>query len=458
MTNAFQDDISGFSRPAASLISLLMLLLFTLSLQVQAAAVGLAAPDAERENELTLFRSFSEESLPEIAAMAAGHRAVLLGESTHGTSEYYRLRAALSKLLIEEHGYNFVVVEGDWDAAWQVNKYVKQLPGAPASAREALAHFTRWPGWLWNNQETLELVEWLRAWNAGLPEGAQKAGFYGMDVYGWPESVRVLRAHADRFEGELRTALLVSTQCINRFRGDNRAYLQHVSRTGEHCGRDILELTQLLEATPQPDDFTREEWFNLRQHAFVFRQADLHLRGMLFQGPHSWNERANNFKQTFARLLDFYGKDARGIAWAHNTHIGDARATDMANAGMHNIGQLTRTAFGDDAVFALGFGTFSGRVNVGFEWEGPMQIVEMPDARPGSLEAGLYSLGMGAVWFPLRTDAAQEAFSSPIPHRAVGVVYNPANDAVQNYVNSDMPARYNAFIFLPYTGELTPLR
>ncbi|MCH8487827.1 MAG: erythromycin esterase family protein [Candidatus Cyclonatronum sp.] len=442
------------------LFFVLLLLFFPLGI----SGVGLSTNTSDEgvssqaERSAELFLSFSEESLPAIASKAAGRRAVLLGESTHGTSEYYRLRAALSKILIEEHGYNFIAVEGDWDAAWQVNKYIKQLPGAPASAREALGHFTRWPFWLWNNVETLELVEWLRARNDALPEGAQKVGFYGIDVYGWPESVRFLREQSDRFEGELRTSMRVATQCINRFRGDSRAYLQTVANTGEHCGRDILELVQQLENTARPDDFSEDAWLNLMQHAQVFRQADLHLRGMLFRGPQSWNERAANFKQTFARLLDFYGEEARGIGWAHNTHIGDARATDMGSAGMHNIGQLTRTAFGDEEVFALGFGTFSGSVNVGFEWEGPMQVVEMPDAQPGSLEAGLYSLGMGALWFPTRTDAARDIFSSTVPHRAVGVVYNPENDAVQNYVNTDLPRRYDAFLFLPYTQALTPLR
>ena len=410
--------------------------------------------DAERPSYMF---DFSSESISELAALADGRRAVLLGEASHGTSEYYSIRAGLSKQLIEDHGYNFVVVEGDWDAAWMVNLYVKNKPGAPQSAREALSYFTRWPGWMWNNEEVLELIEWMRNWNDNLPDDAPKAGFYGMDVYGWQESVEYLRNYADVLYGDTRTAVGVATHCMRRFGGDQRAYRTSVQRTGEHCGSDINEMVRQLTQSDKPRGLSDERWFGVKQHARVVRQADLHLRGMLQQGPFSWNERATNFNATLSALLNFYGDESRGIAWAHNTHIGDARAMDMGDVGMHNIGQLARQEFGRNQVFALGFGTFSGQVKAGAQWEGRRENMAIPDAQPDSFEAVMYAISQEPVWLDFSAAEATEDFPHRIPHRAVGVVYNPANDARQNYVGTQMTERYDAFIFLPYTNALNPI-
>ncbi len=419
--------------------------------------VNLGHASQQNLTETEAFIPFDDASIADIAALASQKRAVLLGESTHGTSEYYQVRAEISKELIREHGFNFIVVEGDWDAAWEVNKFVKNLEGAPDSAEEALTHFTRWPEWMWNNEEVLELVVWLREWNDALGDESAKAGFYGMDVYGFMDSVHFLREESDNLSGEARNAVRIAAHCMNRFGGNQRAYLEHVARTNEHCGRDINEAIDAVGQLERPDSYSELEWFNLAQHLRVVRQADLHLRGMMQQGPFSWNERASNFKNTLTHLLDFYGGNARGIAWAHNTHIGDARATDMANAGMHNIGQLTRTAYGQENVFALGFGTYEGSVKVGFEWEGRMQLVDMPPAMEGSLEAQLYEANTSPFWFNLQDEQTRQLFPERIPHRAIGVVYNPESESRQNYVDTDLPARYDAFVFIPTTRALSPL-
>jgi len=432
---------------------LLFLLLLIISTSFSAQA---AERNADTDRPAYMF-DFGDESIAELASLADGRKAVLLGEASHGTSEYYSIRAELSRELIENHGYNFVVVEGDWDAAWMVNKFVKNKPDAPETAREALANFTRWPGWMWNNEEVLELVEWMREWNDALPDDAPKAGFYGMDVYGWQGSVERLRGYSDLLSGDTRSAVRVATHCMRRFGGDQRAYLQNVQRTGQHCGSDIEEMVELLEQASKPDELSDEQWFGVSQHARVVRQADRHLRGMLQQGPDSWNERASNFNNTLSALLGFYGDDSRGVAWAHNTHIGDARAMDMGDVGMHNIGQLARQEFGRDQVFALGFGTYSGEVKAGAEWEGRRQRMSIPDAQSGSFEAQMYAITQEPVWLDFSAEQAAADFRQRIPHRAIGVVYSPANDARQNYVGTQMTERYDAFIFLPYTNALNPI-
>lgn len=432
-------------------------LLFSLLL-VSFASVSVQAAERKADTGRPSYMfDFSEESISMLASLADGRKAVLLGEASHGTSEYYSIRADLSRKLIEHHGYHFVVVEGDWDAAWMVNKFVKNKSAAPASAREALSHFTRWPGWMWNNEEVLELVEWMREWNDALPDDVPKVGFYGMDVYGWQGSVERLHVYSELLNDDAKTAVRVATSCMGRFGGNQRAYLQHVQRGGEHCGSDIAEAVEQLEQASKPDELSDELWFAVKQHARVVRQADLHLRGMLQQGPNSWNERARNFNATLSALLGFYGGDSRGIAWAHNTHIGDARATDMAAAGMHNIGQLARQAFGRDQVFALGFGTYAGEVKAGAKWEGRRQRMTIPNAQPGSFEALLYDISSSPVWLDLGAQQARADFSQRIPHRAIGVVYDPANEARHNYVGTQVTERYDAFIFLPYTNALKPI-
>jgi len=444
------------------LFNLCLLLVFLLfSDPAKGLAYNADSPEENKgttETELPPYMSsFNTDSISDIARLIDGRRAVLLGEASHGTSEYYTIRAELSKELIEHHGYHFIVVEGDWDAAWKVNQYVKQLDGAPETAEQALASFTRWPPWMWNNEEVLALVKWMRDWNDALPDGAVKVGFYGMDVYGYEGSVRILRNQVELLETEARRAVQVATHCMSQFRGDRRGYLENTQLTGEHCGSDITKAVQELTRSTRPDELSEEEWFNIQQHARVIKQADLHLRGMLQQGPSSWNERATNFKNTLTHLLEFYGEEGRGIAWAHNTHIGDARATDMASAGMHNIGQLARVAYGEENVFALGFGTYKGSVKAGSEWEGRMQRMDTPAATRGSLEAELYSRDGEPLWMNLNDATAQADYAQRIPHRAIGVVYNPANDAQQNYVGTDLAERYNAFIFIPYTNAVSAL-
>ncbi len=402
------------------------------------------------------FIEWQDDSFAEIAAFAAERRVVLLGEASHGTSEYYTFRAELSKELIRSHGFSFIVVEGDWTSAWTVNKFVKNKEGAPATAEEALASFTRWPLWLWNNRETLDLVQWMREHNDTL-EPEERVGFYGMDVYSFWESIRELSRHTNAMDSRTGRTVESALDCLLEFNGNHEAYLRNAASTGQHCGSPITQAYNLLQNAEKPSGYSDADWFNVLQNMRVVRQGDLHYRGMLLRGPESWNERASHFKNTFTNLMQFYGEDAKGIAWAHNTHIGDARATEMADANIHNIGQLARQYYGMDDVFAIGFGTLSGSVKAGNSWESPMFRMETPTAISGSWEAMLGQIDAPVFWLDFSNEELAGALTNPIPHRAIGVVYDPNVERFQNYVQTILPDRYNAFIFIRETNALESL-
>ncbi len=422
-----------------------------------------SAQTADNKQSLQdLVHQFDEQAVADIAGVAGPHPIVLLGESTHGTSEYYQIRSELSKKLIEEYGFNFVLVEGDWNASWQVNKYVKQLPGAPESVRDALRTFNnRWPHWMWNNEEMLELITWMRERNERLPE-SERAGFYGMDVYSFWDSIDAVARVTDKLDESDASVIEEALDCFLRFNRNHENYLRNVMSTGQHCGRQIRSAHNTVQNMEKPDGFSDHDWLYLRQNMNVILQGDLHYRGMLERGPASWNERVNHFKQSLTYMLNWYTEnygiwEPKGIVWAHNTHVGDARATDMRHSGMRNIGELARVSYGKESVFAIGFGTYTGRVNAGTSWASAMEIMRIPEAQIGSLEFHLNNLEYPDLWLDLNEERTAEIFSDPLPHRAIGVVYQPELDSRQNYVTTILSERYNAFIFIRETTALTPL-
>lgn len=382
---------------------------------------------------------------------------VLLGEASHGTSEFYTWRAKISRRLIEEKGFRFIAVEGDWANCWEVNRYVKDLPGAAETAEEALEAFDRWPQWMWKNREVLELVEWMRAHNEGRPAN-ERAGFYGIDLYTPWHSMRVAEEAAGELDEELAAALAERFDCLRVYR-EGTAYAQALAQGRASCATPLAEAQELVVAQ---EDTLREAdekaFLSVKQNIRVVRNAESHYRGMVDPSIDSWNERARHFFETYDRLIRFHCEGAQGIVWAHNTHIGDARETSMTVQGQVNIGQLARESYGRERVFALGFGTDRGTVIAGPRWEGPRQTMRVPPAPEGSLERMLNSLGDESFYFFTEEPLEPEQFwTSPVPHRAIGVVYNPMHDNPGNYVPTILPRRYDAFLFIPETNALSPL-
>jgi erythromycin esterase-like protein len=380
---------------------------------------------------------------------------VLLGEASHGTHEFYTWRTALSKRLIMEKGFRFIGVEGDWPDCYQINRYVKGYAEGGADARAVLQRFDRWPTWMWANWEIVALAEWLREHNRHLPAD-RKVGFYGLDVYSLWDSMKNMMAYLEKEDQQAAQWVRQAVRCFEPYGEDEQRYARH--SFGDGCREEVVALLKGIRMKAQHLDGDREAGFNTEQNALIAVNAERYYRSMIGFDNESWNIRDRHMMETLHRLMRFHGADAKGIVWEHNTHIGDARATDMARAGMVNIGMLARDQYGPDNVYSVGFGSYQGTVIAGDEWGAPMEEMEVPPAREGSVEAYLHEREGRDHFLLFGAGDEGEIFDSRIPHRAIGVVYDPRLERRGNYVPSVMASRYDAFIFLEETRALHPLQ
>jgi erythromycin esterase len=402
----------------------------------------------------------SSSNLEEVFEAAGDRKLTLLGEASHGTHEYYAWRDSISRRLIAERGYRFIAVEGDWASLYELNRFVKNMPGAATSAREVLLGIDRWPLWMWGNEEVVALAEWMREFNAALP-AEKKVGFYGMDVYGEWRSKSALLDMLEDLNPALHKHVHALYACFRPFGGDSWAYARSVQRGMQSCESEFSQVVQLIQETyPDNEAINDYEKFYLLQNALVVKHAEkFYRKAMASQDASSWNSRVNYMNLTVNRLLELYGPDSKGIVWAHNTHVGDARFTEMRQFGQFNIGQLAREQHGPENVFIVGFSTYRGNVKAGSSWGSQMQNMRVPRARSNSIEYKFNQTGPDRfVMVFNEEDRQHEAFNQPMGNRAIGVVYNPARDHQQNYVLSIVPMRYDAMIFFRETRALSPLR
>jgi erythromycin esterase-like protein len=409
---------------------------------------------------LTAVRSLSRPlrspaDLNPLLERIAEARYILLGEASHGTHEYYTWRAAISRRLIEEKGFSFLAVEGDWPDCYRINRYIKGDSGA--SAREVLHAFERWPTWMWANEEIVELVEWLRQYNDRLP-AEKKVGFYGLDVYSLWDSLYQVLGYLGKHTPSALPVARRAFQCFEPFGEDVQEYARATRWVDTSCEDEVVALLAELRRTAQPvRQGDSESQFNAEQNAFVVKNAEHYYRTMVQGGPESWNIRDRHMTETLERLMRHHGQEARAIVWEHNTHIGDARYTDMADDGMINIGQLVREGHADEGVILVGFGSHRGSVIAGEEWEAPMERMRVPPARPDSWEDILQQAGTEERLILLDEARDNKDFMEERGHRAIGVVYHPDYEQYGNYVPTVLPLRYDAFLFLPETRALQPL-
>jgi len=385
-------------------------------------------------------------------------RVVLLGESSHGTHEFYTWRTAITRRLIEEKGFNFVAVEGDWPDCYRVNRYVKGQADAGADAREVLESFDRWPTWMWANEDIVELAEWLRRHNDGL-EADRKVGFFGLDVYSLWESLYAVLGHLRKADPSALPTAREAFRCFQPFGEDVQAYARATAMVPTSCEDEVIDLLgELRRREPRYRDDGREEHFAAEQNALVVKGAEAYYRAMVRSGPESWNIRDRHMTETLDRLMAHQGPHAKAIVWEHNTHIGDARATDMADDGMVNVGQLVRERHAAEGVVLVGFGSYRGTAIAGDEWEAPMEQMPVPPAREGSWEDILHRAGASDKLLLLDDVRDDEAFLGERGHRAIGVVYHPERERYGNYVPTVLPRRYDAFCYIDETRALRPLR
>ncbi|MGI8545847.1 MAG: erythromycin esterase family protein [Gemmatimonadaceae bacterium] len=392
-------------------------------------------------------------------------RYVLLGEASHGTHEFYTWRAELSKRLIREKQFSFIGVEGDWPDCYRVNRFVKGYADSGESAEEVLHAFDRWPTWMWANREVVELAEWLRDHNRHLP-AEQQAGFYGLDVYSLWQSMAAVVDYLEKIDPNFARVARRAYTCFEPYYEDEHAYARATALVPTSCEDEAIAVLCTLRAkAPEYREDGPEAYFNAEQNALVARGAELYYRTMVRGGPTSWNVRDHHMVDTLDRLTAHHGPRAKAIVWEHNTHIGDARFTDMARAGMVNVGQLVRQGHGEsandrDGVVLVGFGTHRGSVIAGEEWGEPMQRMRVPSARAGSVEELLHRAGNGAnmlLTFDGADDGGIPNFDAPLDNRAIGVVYDPRAERYGNYVPTIVPRRYDAFLFIDETRALDPL-
>jgi erythromycin esterase-like protein len=384
-------------------------------------------------------------------------RVVAIGEASHGTHEYYAWRAALTRRLIEECGFALVAVEGDWPDCYRVNRSVRLRPGADADPADALDAFARWPTWMWANDDVVDFCRWLRERNAGRPE-SEHVGFYGLDVYSLWDSMHALVAWLREHEPEHADRAVQALRCFEPFGEDGAEYAFATRFAPTTCEQTVVELLQHLceeRGSGVPGD-DPEGRFAAEVNAAVVAGAERYYRAMLGGSAPSWNVRDVHMADTLDRLLEHTG--GRAVVWEHNTHVGDARATDMADAGMVNVGQLLRERHGPGEVVLVGLGGYAGGVVAGAEWGAQMQRMPVPRARAGSLEAVLHErLGRDSllVWTP--GGPRPEELDRRLDHRAIGVVYRPERERWGNYVPTVLGERYDAFLWFEDTRPLQPL-
>ncbi len=383
---------------------------------------------------------------------------VLLGESTHGTREFYVWRAHISRRLIREKDFSLIVVEGDWAPLYQVNLYVRGLAHQEKSARKLLVRvMTRWPRWMWANVEFAEFVEWLRDHNRDLP-AEKRTGLYGMDLYDLEGSLKKVQVYLERVDPQRAKEAGRFYAGLLAHEGDGRRYMRYLASGGEDQRFQVEAMIQWLHA--HRERYVKvsgsKDFFNALQNAKAVREAESHFRATWRRDGSSWDVRAVHFADTVERLLGFHG-GKKVIIWAHNTHIGDARATTMKDSGRTNIGEVMRTRHGRK-VYSVGFGTFRGSVLAGSSWGAPVQVMTVPDGMPGSLEEILSRALSGQDGYHLLGGLRTHPFfSTPVGHRAIGVTYHPGSERPGNYVPTRLGQRYDAFVFVHETNALTAL-
>lgn len=382
---------------------------------------------------------------------------VLLGEASHGTAEFYDWRRKISQRLIREKGFSFIAVEGDWPDCYRVNRYVKGRQDAGHNAREVLHNFQRWPTWMWANEEVVALAEWLRDHNRGLPED-QKVGFYGLDVYSLWDSMHAVLGYIEQVDGSTAAAVRRAFECFEPYAYDVQEYARATAWVSASCEGEVIEMLRELRAkAPLYDHDGREAFFDAEQNALVAKNAETYYRTMIRGDSASWNVRDKHMVETLNRLVDHHGPQTKAIVWEHNTHIGDARYTDMAADGMVNVGQLVREQHANEGVVLVGFSSHHGTVIAGDEWGARMRRMSAPAGRPGSWEDMLHrSAASDRLLLFDRSDMTQPLLE-PRGHRAIGVVYRPQYEAYGNYVPTIMPRRYDALAFFDETHALHPL-
>ena len=394
-----------------------------------------------------------KEDLKALINSIKDKKIVMLGEASHGTHEYYNWRAKISKILMEEHGFDFVAVEGDWPPCYELNRHIKNYDDAIKETKNALKQFERWPSWMWANWEVHEWAQWLKEYNKDLSSENRK-GFYGLDVYSLWESLDAIMDYLEDEDNSGYEAAKTAMRCFEPHRnGNGQKYALSTRLVSEGCREEVIEMLSEIRENVTNYNSDPEHPFNAEQNAVVTKNAEEYYRIMASGGESTWNIRDKHMIITLNRLMNFHGENAKGIVWAHNTHIGDASYTDMVDHGLYNIGELGRQEYGKDQVSLVGFGSYKGSVLAGNAWGAQVEKMDLPESRENSWEDFCHQAG-DQFHIDCKHLENNPELQNRIPHRAVGVVYNPKHERFGNYVPTLIHKRYDHFIFFDHSKAL----
>ena len=383
-------------------------------------------------------------------------RIVLLGEASHGTAEFYEMRARITKELIQHKGFRFVAVEADWPDAAQIDHFVRDTRLEPTEE----ATFTRFPTWMWANSQVLEFVKWLRHYNGQFTAPDERVGFYGLDLYSLYSSINSVINYLEDVDAEAAAIARRRYGCLTPWQTDPATY-GAVALTGKHkgCEQEVVEmLNALMQKRLAYAGHDGRRFLDAVSNARLVKNAEQYYRIMYLGSRESWNLRDSHMFETLKNLLDFHGPESRAVIWEHNSHIGDAAATDMGSRGEINVGHLCRKQFGDGA-YLVGFGTHTGTVAAASDWGAPMEIKTVRPSHPNSYERLCHDAGLNAFLLPLR-DRKQRVIKElarPRLERAIGVIYRPETELESHYFNASLPHQFDEYAWFDETHAVDAL-
>jgi erythromycin esterase-like protein len=421
-----------------------------------------------RNNDAAVIRAAarsiaSDADYDRLVEMAGEAQCVLIGEASHGTHEFYATRAQLTKRLIQEKGFRAVALEADWPDTFRVHRFVTGRSD-DRNANDALSDFRRFPGWMWRNTVMIEFIEWLRAWNAEQKGAKSFAGIYGLDLYSMHTSIEAVLGYLDKVDPLSARRARYRYGCFDHFGEDPQHYgLATVAGGAEPCENEVVD--QLIELRRKYGELIgrdghigEEEFFSAEQNARLIMNAERYYRAMFHGRTNSWNLRDEHMFETLTELFAHLdGGHAKVVVWAHNSHLGDARATAMSRRGELNVGQLVRERLGQDS-FSIGFTTHSGTVTAASDWGEPAERKRVRPALAGSYEELFHAAGLPRFWIDLRERSeAIDVLRAERLERAIGVIYRPETERLSHYFEARLPDQFDAVIHLDETRALEPL-
>ena len=434
------------------------------------------APIKAKETSLTLpeliydstehFTDIDTANIDGLLERIGDSRLVLVGEATHGTAEFYDMRARITRELIENKGFNIVAVEADWPDAASIDYFIRGSGNRP---NFKIKPFSGFPSWMWANHSVLAFTHWLKDYNQSFNSTEDAVGFYGLDLYNMFDSIQAVLDYLQHVDPKMAEAASWHYACLMPWANDPSLY-SRVMQSGRHrgCGYEVLAVLQNLrkkrtiysQANRQADrELDRQQYFSAEQNARLVRNAERYYRTMYHASSDSWNQRDQNMLETLLAILDHRGPTSKAVIWAHNSHIGDARATDMSTHGQFNLGQRARETFGDSA-YLIGFGTDHGTVAAASEWGGLMKVMQVQASHIDSYERLFHDVKTDNFLLPLRKplrDITRKKLLEKRLQRAIGTTYDAEQELKKHYIYASLPQQFDEYIWFDETRAVKPL-